>query len=52
MPACKNITAVTNPTAPKDHWSGCYAAKIPARQEGKTPEQAATLGKLHIEGAR
>ena len=39
------------PTAPKHHWSGWYAAYIAARQEGKTPQEAAKLGKLHIEGA-
>jgi len=38
------------PTAPKHHWSGWYAAYIVARQDGKTPEEAARLGKLHIEG--
>jgi catechol 2,3-dioxygenase-like lactoylglutathione lyase family enzyme len=40
------------PTAPKHHWSGWYAAYIVARQEGKTPEEAARLGKLHIEGTQ
>ena len=40
------------PTAPKHHWSGWYAAYIVARQDGKTPEEAAKAGKLHIEGAR
>jgi catechol 2,3-dioxygenase-like lactoylglutathione lyase family enzyme len=40
------------PTAPKHHWSGWYAAYLVARQDGKTPEEAAKLGKLHIEGAR
>ncbi|MBV8830816.1 MAG: glyoxalase [Acidobacteriaceae bacterium] len=40
------------PMAPKHHWSGWYAAYIVARQEGKTPEEAARLGKLHIEGTR
>src|SRR5271169_2678873 len=40
------------PTAPKHHWSGWYAAYIVARQDGKTPEEAAIQGKLHIEGAR
>jgi catechol 2,3-dioxygenase-like lactoylglutathione lyase family enzyme len=40
------------PSAPKHHWSGWYAAYIVARQEGKTPEEAAKLGKLHIEGAQ
>jgi len=39
------------PTAPKHHWSGWYAAYIVARQEGKTPEEAAKDGKLHIEGS-
>jgi catechol 2,3-dioxygenase-like lactoylglutathione lyase family enzyme len=38
------------PTAPKHHWSGWYAAYIVARQEGKTPEEAAKDGKLNIEG--
>ena len=33
------------PTAPKHHWSGWYAAYIVARQEGKTPEEAAKDGK-------
>ena len=40
------------PTAPKHHWSSWYAAYIVARQEGKTPEEAAKDGKLHIEAAR
>jgi catechol 2,3-dioxygenase-like lactoylglutathione lyase family enzyme len=40
------------PTAPKHHWSGWYAAYIVARQDGKTPEEAARLGKLHIEGVQ
>jgi catechol 2,3-dioxygenase-like lactoylglutathione lyase family enzyme len=39
------------PTAPKHHWSGWYAAYIVARQNGKTPEEAAREGKLQIEGA-
>jgi catechol 2,3-dioxygenase-like lactoylglutathione lyase family enzyme len=39
------------PTAPKHHWSGWYAAYIVARQNGKTPEEAAKEGKFHIEGA-
>jgi catechol 2,3-dioxygenase-like lactoylglutathione lyase family enzyme len=38
------------PTAPKHHWSGWYAAYIVARQRGKTPEEAAKDAKLHIEG--
>jgi len=40
------------PTAPKHHWSDWYAAYIVARQDGKTPEEAAEDGKIHIEGAR
>ena len=40
------------PTAPKHHWSEWYAAYIVARQNGKTPEEAATAGKLRIEGAQ
>ncbi len=40
------------PTAPKHHWSGWYAAYIVARQDGKTPEEAAKDGKIHIEAAR
>jgi catechol 2,3-dioxygenase-like lactoylglutathione lyase family enzyme len=39
------------PTAPKHHWSAWYAAYIIARQEGKTPEEAAKDGKIHIEGS-
>ena len=40
------------PTAPKHHWSGWYAAYIVARQNGKTPEEAIKAGKLNVEGAR
>jgi hypothetical protein len=29
------------PTAPKHHWSGWYAAYIVARQDGEGPEEAA-----------
>jgi catechol 2,3-dioxygenase-like lactoylglutathione lyase family enzyme len=39
------------PTAPKHHWSVWYAAYMVARQDGKTPEEAAKEAKLHIEGA-
>jgi hypothetical protein len=39
------------PTAPKHQWSEWYAAYMVARQNGKTPEEAAKEGKLHIEGA-
>jgi catechol 2,3-dioxygenase-like lactoylglutathione lyase family enzyme len=40
------------PTAPKHHWSGWYAAYIVAREQGKTPEEASRAGALNIEGAR
>ena len=40
------------PTAPKHHWSGWYAAYIVARQNGKTPEDAAKDAKLQLEAAR
>jgi catechol 2,3-dioxygenase-like lactoylglutathione lyase family enzyme len=40
------------PTAPKHHWSGWYAAYMVARQDGKTPEEAAKDGKRQIEGVR
>jgi catechol 2,3-dioxygenase-like lactoylglutathione lyase family enzyme len=40
------------PTAPKHHWSGWYAAYIVARQDGKSPEEAAKDAKIHIEGSR
>jgi catechol 2,3-dioxygenase-like lactoylglutathione lyase family enzyme len=39
-------------TAPKHHWSGWYAAYIVARERGKTPEEAAKEGALHMKGAR
>jgi len=39
------------PTAPKHHWSGWYAAYMVARLEGKTPEEAAAAGKLYVESA-
>ena len=37
------------PTAPKHHWSDWYAAYIVARENGRTPEEAAQHGALHIE---
>jgi len=40
------------PTAPKHQWPAWYAAYIVARQDGKTPEEAAKDGKIHIEEAR
>ena len=40
------------PTAPKHHWSGWYAAYLVARQNGRTPEDAAKDAALHLEGGR
>ncbi len=40
------------PTAPKHHWSGWYAAYIAARENGKTSDEAFNDAVLHIEGAR
>ena len=40
------------PTAPKHHWSGWYAAYIVARERGRTPEEAGNDAALHMEGAR
>lgn len=40
------------PTAPKHHWSGWYSAYIVAREQGKTPEDAAKDAVRHIEGSR
>jgi catechol 2,3-dioxygenase-like lactoylglutathione lyase family enzyme len=40
------------PTAPKHHWSGWYAAYIVARERGRAPEDAAKDAALHLEGAR
>jgi len=39
------------PTAPKHHWSGWYAAYVVARERGRTPDEAADEAKRHIEGA-
>jgi hypothetical protein len=39
------------PTAPKHHWSGWYAAYIVAREQGKTPDEAVSDATFHIEGA-
>ena len=38
--------------APKHHWSGWYAAYIVAREQGKTPEEAAKGAALHMESVR
>jgi catechol 2,3-dioxygenase-like lactoylglutathione lyase family enzyme len=40
------------PTAPKHHWSGWYAAYVVARQRGATADEAARDATLHIEGNR
>jgi catechol 2,3-dioxygenase-like lactoylglutathione lyase family enzyme len=40
------------PTAPKHHWSGWYGAYIVAREQGRTPEEAAKDAAQHMEGAR
>jgi len=40
------------PTAPKHHWSGWYAAYIVARERGRTPEEAASDAALHMESIR
>jgi catechol 2,3-dioxygenase-like lactoylglutathione lyase family enzyme len=40
------------PTSPKHHWSAWYAAYVVARQQGRTPEEAAGDGARHIEAAR
>ena len=40
------------PTAPKHHWSDWYAAYIVAREQGRTPEEAANDGALHMKSAR
>ena len=40
------------PTAPKHHWSDWYAAYIVARENGRTPEEAAKDGARHMESAR
>jgi len=40
------------PSAPKHHWSGWYAAYIVARQRGRTPDEAAKDAGIHMEGAR
>jgi catechol 2,3-dioxygenase-like lactoylglutathione lyase family enzyme len=39
------------PTAPKHHWSGWYAAYVIARERGRTPDEAVKDATLHLEGA-
>jgi catechol 2,3-dioxygenase-like lactoylglutathione lyase family enzyme len=40
------------PTAPKHHWSGWYAAYIVARAQGRPPEDAVKDGARHMESVR
>jgi hypothetical protein len=40
------------PTAPKHHWSGWYAAYIVAREQGKSSDDAAKDATRHVEGTR
>jgi catechol 2,3-dioxygenase-like lactoylglutathione lyase family enzyme len=39
------------PTAPKHHWSGWYAAYVIARERGRTPDEAASEARLNVERA-
>ena len=39
------------PTAPKHHWSGWYAAFIAAREQGSTSDEAAREATRHVERA-
>jgi catechol 2,3-dioxygenase-like lactoylglutathione lyase family enzyme len=40
------------PTAPKHHWSGWYAAYVIARERGRTADEAASDAALHMEQSR
>ena len=40
------------PTAPRHHWSGWYAAYIVARERGRTSDEAYKDATLHLEGER
>ena len=40
------------PTAPKHHWSDWYAAYLVAREQGRTPEEAAEEGARRIAGTQ
>ena len=40
------------PTAPKHHWSGWYAAYIIARERGATADEAANAAGVHMERSR
>jgi catechol 2,3-dioxygenase-like lactoylglutathione lyase family enzyme len=48
----ENHHGAYEPTAPKHHWSEFYGAYIVAREQGKTPEQAAEEGALNVERTR
>ena len=39
------------PTAPKHHWSGWYAAYMVAHERGATPDEAVRAATLHVEGS-
>ena len=39
------------PTAPKHHWSGWYAAYLVARERGQSPDEAARDATLRIDGS-
>jgi hypothetical protein len=38
------------PTAPKHHWSGWYAAYMVARERGASSDEAVRAATLHVEG--
>ena len=40
------------PTGPKHHWSEWYAVYIVAREQGRTPEEAAEQAARHLEQTR
>jgi catechol 2,3-dioxygenase-like lactoylglutathione lyase family enzyme len=40
------------PTAPKHHWSGWYAAFVVARERGRTPDEAVGDAALHMQRTR
>jgi catechol 2,3-dioxygenase-like lactoylglutathione lyase family enzyme len=40
------------PIAPKHHWSGWYAAYVVARENGRTPDEAAQEASLQVERSR
>jgi catechol 2,3-dioxygenase-like lactoylglutathione lyase family enzyme len=47
----ENRHGTYEPTAPKHHWSGWYAAYVVARERGRTPDEAARAATLNVEGA-